>query len=66
VPFCAIVGRDCAVKLNDEHVDFRWVGRDRIQWETMWSSERQVLVDVMREILADGPAKSHLRIDVPA
>src|SRR5688500_9597163 len=30
VPFCAIVGRDDTVRLNDEHVDFRWIGRGRI------------------------------------
>jgi dATP pyrophosphohydrolase len=63
VPFCAIVGADDVVNLNEEHVAFRWVGRDRIEVETMWSSERQILADVMREILDDGAARAHLRID---
>ena len=66
VPFCAIVGRDDAIKLNAEHVDFRWVGRDRIEEETMWSSEWHVLAEVVRDILGESSAKSFLRIDRPA
>ena len=63
VPFCALVGRHDTIKLNEEHVDFRWVARHDVVAQTMWSSERYVLAEVMREILDGGTAKPHLRID---
>jgi dATP pyrophosphohydrolase len=65
VPFCAIVGRDDAVRLNEEHVDFRWVARHRIGAESMWASERRVLDELMRDVLDESAAKPHLRIDRP-
>ena len=63
VPFCALVSRDDRVTLNDEHDEVRWVGRDRIDAETMWASERALLRDLFRDILDDGPAKPYLRIE---
>jgi dihydroneopterin triphosphate diphosphatase len=60
--FCAIVSRDQGVVLNEEHVEHRWVHRDRIDAETMWASERIVLRDLCRDILDGGIARPHLRI----
>src|SRR5262245_8219795 len=65
VAFCAIVSREATVKLNDEHDDFRWIGRDRIENETMWASERMALRDLFRDILDDGTAKAYLRVQSP-
>ena len=64
--FVAVVGRDRAIRLNDEHDQFRWVPRARIDAETMWAGERLVLAEVCREILDDGPAKPFLKVAIPA
>jgi dATP pyrophosphohydrolase len=66
VVFCAIVRREDVPRLNDEHDAFRWTPRARISSETMWPSERAVLSDVIGEILDNGRAKSHLRVQLPA
>ena len=60
--FCAMVPRSAIVKLNDEHDGYRWVHRERIDAELMWASERQVLHELLRDVLDDGPAKPLLRI----
>src|SRR5262245_34971277 len=60
--FCAIVPADAVVNLNAEHTQARWVPRNRIIAEVMWPGERAALLEVFREILDDGPAKSYLRI----
>jgi 8-oxo-dGTP diphosphatase len=66
VPFCARIDREQEVVLNDEHDASRWIHRNHIAAETMWASERIVLADLMRDILDDGPAKPHLRINLDA
>ncbi|HEY3235476.1 MAG TPA: NUDIX domain-containing protein [Polyangiaceae bacterium] len=63
VAFCALVGREQPVVLNQEHTDFRWVSRDRIEKCTMWSSELELFRDVCRTILDDGAGKAFLWID---
>ena len=60
--FCAIVPCDAVVNLNEEHTEARWVPRDRIISQVMWPGERTALLEVFREILDGGPAKSYLRI----
>jgi dATP pyrophosphohydrolase len=60
--FCAIVGRDATITLNEEHHDFRWVPRNRIAESFIWPGERLQLAELCREILDDGPAKKYLRI----
>lgn len=64
VAFCAVTSRSQAVTLNDEHDAARWIGRNRIDAESMWASERTILQDLFRDILDDGIAKSMLRIDL--
>jgi dATP pyrophosphohydrolase len=61
--FCAIVGRDVEVILNNEHDAARWVPRASIEAATMWASEQLALVDLCRNILDDGPAKPFLRLE---
>ena len=60
--FCAVVGRDAAVVLNEEHDAHRWTPRARIDCDFLWPGERQQLAELCREILDDGPAKPYLRI----
>jgi dihydroneopterin triphosphate diphosphatase len=60
--FCAVVGRDAEVVLNEEHDAHRWTPRARIDADFLWPGERQQLAELCREILDDGPAKPYLRI----
>ena len=60
--FCAVVGRDAAVTLNEEHDDFRWVSRAQADLEFLWPGERRQLEEVAREIMDFGPARPFLRI----
>ncbi len=61
--FCAFVTADAKVQLNPEHTDFRWIPRREIESRVMWPGERAALAEICREILDNGPAKRHLRID---
>jgi dATP pyrophosphohydrolase len=60
--FCAVVGRDVTIQLNEEHDDFRWIPRSRTEHDFLWPGERRQVRELMREILDAGPAKSYLRI----
>lgn len=60
--FCAVVGREAQVVLNDEHDAIRWVPRERVDADFLWPGERSQLAELCREILDDGPAKPFLRI----
>jgi dATP pyrophosphohydrolase len=62
VVFCVIVDRADAVTLNEEHVEYRWIAQSEFVDHVTWSSERQVLEPVIRDILNNGPAKELLRI----
>jgi dihydroneopterin triphosphate diphosphatase len=64
VVFCAIVARHQSVLLNEEHDDYRWISRDKIDALTMWASERPLLAEICREILDDGLAKPYLRMKI--
>jgi len=64
VVFCALVDRTQFVRLNEEHRDYRWVPRQKIDLLTMWASERSLLPDLCRDILDDGNAKIHLKIEI--
>jgi dATP pyrophosphohydrolase len=64
--FCAVVDAAATIKLNAEHDAFRWVACDEMDSLTMWATERQLVAEVVRDILGDGPAKPYLRLDLPA
>jgi dATP pyrophosphohydrolase len=61
--FVAIVDRDAAVVLNDEHDAYRWISRSQIDAETMWATQRAIVAEIMREILDGGLARQYMRID---
>jgi 8-oxo-dGTP pyrophosphatase MutT (NUDIX family) len=65
VAFCAIVGRSQEVVLNHEHDALRWIARDQMDRHLMWASERQLLSDLCRDILDNGPAKPFLVVEMP-
>ena len=60
--FCAVVGRDAAVTLNEEHDDFRWIDRSRADRDFLWPGERRQIEELAREVLDGGPAKAYLRL----
>ena len=62
VAFLALIDRQMELRLNDEHDGFRWIAQERIDAETLWASERNVLADLIRDILQDGSVKPFLRI----
>ncbi len=61
--FCAIVGADAEVIINDEHTAFEWVDLDDAASRLMWPSDREALAEVRSVILADAPAKQYMRIE---
>jgi dATP pyrophosphohydrolase len=63
--FCAVVGRDVNVMLNEEHDALRWVRRTDIDHSFIWPGERAQLAEACREILDGGPARAYLRIALP-
>ena len=62
--FCAVVGRDASITLNEEHDGFRWIDRERIDHDFLWPGERRQAEELVREILNDGPSKPFLRISL--
>lgn len=60
--FCAIVDPQSDITLNEEHDASRWLTRDEFLAGLMWPGERLACAELCREILDNGPAKSHLRI----
>jgi dATP pyrophosphohydrolase len=62
--FCAVVGRDVTIKVNEEHDESRWIDRSRIDQDFLWPGERRQARELAREILDNGPAKSYLRIQL--
>jgi dATP pyrophosphohydrolase len=60
--FFALVAADAAVTLNHEHDAHRWVAWSNVKNALMWPRERQLIVEIEREILHDGLAKPHLII----
>jgi dATP pyrophosphohydrolase len=62
--FCAIVAPTAVLTLNDEHDAFRWVLAEETDIAFMWPSEWPLIDEIKRVILANGPAKPFLRIEV--
>jgi dATP pyrophosphohydrolase len=62
VPFCAIVDGEHEVKLDAEHDAFRWLPAAEMESHLMWPSDRALAAQVRREILDNGPAKTHMRV----
>lgn len=60
--FCAVVPGDVKITLNEEHDDMRWTRRADVDRQFIWPGERAQLVELCREVLDNGPAKTYLRI----
>jgi dATP pyrophosphohydrolase len=62
--FCAIADAGASVVINDESTTFEWVDIERVGARLMWPGDRQALDEVRVVILANGPAKPYLRIEI--
>jgi dATP pyrophosphohydrolase len=62
VPFCAMVGREQSIVLNDEHDSARWVAEADAERMFMWKDNRDAIRDIRGYILVDSDAKPHMRI----
>lgn len=60
--FVAVVARDSAIRLNEEHEESRWVSRDAVDASYLWPGERAQLNELLREIVDSGPAKQFLQV----
>jgi len=60
--FVAVVDRDAAITLNEEHDAIRWIGRNDLDASFLWPGERTQLLEACREILDDGPARRFLQL----
>lgn len=62
--FCAIVDAAAEPTINPEHTSLRWVPITEAAARLMWPGDRMALEQVRTDVLADGPAKPHLRIEL--
>jgi 8-oxo-dGTP pyrophosphatase MutT (NUDIX family) len=65
IPFCALVGREQAIVLNDEHEASRWVAAGEAERIFMWKDNRDAIADIRQFILADSLARPFLKISLP-
>lgn len=61
--FCAVINRQDAIRLNEEHTAFRWIGRSQIRRQVMWPGERAALAEIFREHLGPSLASPWRRLD---
>ncbi|MCS7032901.1 MAG: NUDIX domain-containing protein [Phycisphaerae bacterium] len=62
--FCALVLPDAAIRLNDEHVAYRWIASDQARDLFLWPTDRAAIVEIVHELLReDSPLRDYLRID---
>lgn len=63
--FCALIGREDAVILNEEHTAYRFIGRREIRRCVLWPGERRALAEIFREHLPgrDCLATPHRRLE---
>lgn len=60
--FAAEIAADAAIRLSDEHTDYRWEPYEQAAKSYMWPGQRRALREIMEEIVAPGLAEPHLRI----
>ena len=49
--FCCFIDAGVSITLNEEHTDFRWIGRSRFRRDVMWPTDRAALAEIWREHL---------------
>ena len=55
-PFLALIERDAAVRLNDEHDALRWIPEREAERAFMWPSEKPLLREIRAELFGAGGA----------
>lgn len=61
--FAAEVAADAKVTLNPEHADYRWIDSRVAEAGFLWPTQQATVREIIREIVAEGPAKPYLRIE---
>ena len=61
--FCAVVDREDAVQLNQEHTAARWISRKEIRKSVTWPGEGAALAEVFREHLRPSLAAAQRLLD---
>ncbi len=64
--FCALVDREEALTLNEEHTASRWISRREISRAVLWPGERAGLAEIFREHVAPGRPVAHRLLDFKA
>ena len=62
IGFCAVVGREADIQLNDEHTAFRWIRRGQIRRLVTWPGERTALAEIFREHLRQSLSLPHRQL----
>ena len=63
--FAAEISVESVIQISDEHTDYRWVPAGQADEQFLWPGQRQAIQEVLREIVAGGPAEPYLRIPLP-
>ena len=64
IQFAAVVDRQGAITLNEEHTAARWLTEQDAATEFMWLANRQAVGHII-QLLNNDPAKPFARIDLP-
>lgn len=60
--FCALVAAGATVTINAEHTHLEWTPLDTAESRLMWPGDLEALRQVRTMVLADSPARPHLRV----
>lgn len=64
--FCAMLAANADFAINSEHTHMEWTPLALAAERLMWPGDRTALGEVQSQILGNGPAKIHLRINIGA
>jgi dATP pyrophosphohydrolase len=62
--FVAEVPADAEPSLNDENTTHKWVPAAEIDHHLLWPSQRRAAAETIQEIMAPGPAKRYIQIEI--
>jgi dATP pyrophosphohydrolase len=62
--FAAEIAGDAAIRLSDEHTEYRWEPYEQALKGFMWPGQRRALGEIVEEIVTPGAAEPHLRIQL--
>lgn len=63
--FAVEVPADAAIKLNDEHTEWRWIPEAQLNGAFMWRSQREALKYLLEGLRGGSPAINFLAVKLP-